>query len=216
MPVIVSAFVLVVSIFWAILTTFAGLLFMPIILLMTAIGLPKNYKPKSEIDDVVLDSPSEGEIDDQEKKCERVAKIMAYTDNALLKNYKKNTDRAINVKNFRLYYNDQPTNLVWYSGKIIYVPKDYFLMNNLVNINHAIGEKCTLYKSDISLIDELKEKHIEFTLAEDLEDLMNRINAINVKGLLSEEVGIETTSDVDYSEFHESILDENGSWKIKF
>jgi len=134
-----------------------------------------------------------------------------------LNNYKNVSDQAKDVKNFRLYFKDKPTNLVWYGGKIIYVPKDYFLMQNLVNIHHATGRKCILYKPEVNLIDEMSEKNIIFTLAEDIEELMNRLNAsgLNKTMLLSDELGVETTSDVDYSEFDESIYDEDGSWNIK-
>ena len=139
------------------------------------------------------------------------------TNNNPLNNYKNVSDQAKDVKNFRLYFKDKPTNLVWYGGKIIYVPKDYFLMQNLVNIHHATGRKCILYKPEVNLIDEMSEKNIIFTLAEDIEELMNRLNAsgLNKTMLLSDELGVETTSDVDYSEFDESIYDEDGSWNIK-
>lgn len=131
--------------------------------------------------------------------------------------YKKLSDQAKDVKNFRLYFKDQPTNLVWYGGKIIYVPKDYFLMKNLTNINHATDRKCILYKPDVDLINEMKEKNIVFTLAEDIQELMDRLNAsgLNIGMLLSDELGVETISDVDYSEYNGPIYDEDGSWNIK-
>ena len=137
---------------------------------------------------------------------------------SLLESYKNICDQSKNVLNFRLYYNGKPTNLVWYSGRIIYVPKDYFLMKDLVNINHVTGRKCVLYKPDVDLINEMKDKNISFTLAEDIQDLMNRLNAMgmNIEWLLSDELGIETTSDFDYSEYDQDIYDENGNWKINF
>jgi len=141
--------------------------------------------------------------------------MLTLTNSQLVNDYKKASDKNVDVKNFRLYYKDKPTNLVWYGGEIIYVPKDYFLMKNLMNINHATGRKCILYKSDIALIDEMKANHIVFTLTEDIEDLINRLNASGMKGFLSEEVGIETTSYVDYSQFNKPIYDEDGSWEIK-
>jgi len=143
--------------------------------------------------------------------------MLTLTNSQLLNDYKKATDKDVDVRNFRLYYKDKPTNLIWYDGHIIYVPKDYFLMKNLVNINHATGRKCVLYKPEVNLIDEMKEKNIKFTLAVDIEELMNRLNAsgLNKAMLLSDELGVETASDVDYSEYNQPIYDEDGSWNIK-
>ena len=155
-------------------------------------------------------------VDFKSKK--RSESMPVRTDNNPLNNYKNVSDQSKDIKNFRLYFKDKPTNLVWYGGKIIYVPKDYFLMKNLTNINHATGRKCILYKPDIDLMNEMKEKNIVFTLAEDIQELMDRLNAsgLNIGMLLSDELGIETTSDVDYSEYNEPIYDQDNSWKIKY
>lgn len=44
------------------------------------------------------------------------------TDKKLLKDYTKLSDKDENIKNFRLYYQGRATNLIWYDGKISYLP----------------------------------------------------------------------------------------------
>ena len=44
------------------------------------------------------------------------------TNKEQLANYKKLSDRHNQAENFRLHYNEKATNLIWYGGKIIYIP----------------------------------------------------------------------------------------------
>jgi len=138
--------------------------------------------------------------------------MLTYTDNNLLQNYKKMFDSDMHIKNFRLYYKDKPTNLIWYDGKIMFIPKEYFLLKNLVNLDVLEKHKCSLYAYDTALIDELKEKNINFVLEGNLEVLLSRIEMAGMKGLVSDEVGVELISDQDYSEVSEPIYLGDGVW----
>lgn len=55
MPILVELYIIVVALFWSIITTVAGLLFIPIILLMAAIGYPKNYTVTSSNESLPLE-----------------------------------------------------------------------------------------------------------------------------------------------------------------
>lgn len=136
---------------------------------------------------------------------------MVYTDNKLLENYKKMSDRDTDVKNFRLYYKEKPTNLIWYDGKIVFLPKEYFLLKNLINVSATNEHKCSLFAHDVELLDELKEKNIDFVLDGNLKKLLLKINMFP-RSMLSDEVSIELISDQDYSKINEPIYLGNGVW----
>jgi len=137
--------------------------------------------------------------------------MIAFTDNKLLANYKKTSDGAMDVKNFRLYYKNKPTNLIWYDGKIMFIPKEHFLLKNLANLNAINEHKCSLFASDVALIDELKEKNINFALEGNLKELLSRIAMFN-RSMLSDDVSIELNSDQDYSQVYEPIYLGDGVW----
>jgi hypothetical protein len=128
-----------------------------------------------------------------------------------LDNYKKATDKDVDVKNFRLYYKDKPTNLIWYDGKIMFIPKEYFLLKNLANLNAVEEHKCSLFASDVALIDELKEKSINFVLNNNLKELLSRLDNFS-RLILSDEVSIELISTQDYSQVNEPIYLGDGVW----
>ncbi|OHE15145.1 MAG: hypothetical protein A2525_05300 [Sulfurimonas sp. RIFOXYD12_FULL_36_11] len=137
--------------------------------------------------------------------------MLIQTNNIILDEYKRNSDKSIDVKNFRLYYNEKPTNLIWYDGKIIFIPKEYFLLKNLANL-HAIGKhKCSIFASDVALIDELKEKNINFILDNNLNELLSRLEMVG-RFVLSNEVSVELISDKDYSKINEPIYLGGGVW----
>jgi hypothetical protein len=138
--------------------------------------------------------------------------MLVQTDNKYLDDYKKATDKDVDVKNFRLYYKDKPTNLIWYDGKIMFIPKEYFLLKNLANLSAAGKHKCSLHAYDVKLIDELEDKKINFVLDANLKVLLSRIAMAGMKGIISDEVGIELISDQDYSELNEPIYLGDGVW----
>lgn len=138
--------------------------------------------------------------------------MLVQTDNKYLDDYKKVSDKDVDVKNFRLYYKDKPTNLIWYDGKIIFIPKEYFLLKNLINLAVVEKHKCSLYVYDTALIDELKEKNINFVLDGNLEVLLSRIAMAGMKGIISDEAGMELISDQDYSQVGEPIYLGDGVW----
>ncbi len=61
--------------------------------------------------------------------------MFTITNKDLLKDYTKLSDIDEHVKNFRLYYQGRSTNLIWYDGKIIYLPQEYFELKNLINVD---------------------------------------------------------------------------------
>jgi hypothetical protein len=137
--------------------------------------------------------------------------MLTLTNSQLVNDYKKATDKDVDVKNFRLYYKDKPTNLIWYDGKIIFIPKEYFLLKNLANLNAVEEHKCSLFASDVALIDELKEKSINFVLDSNLKELLSRLDNFS-RLILSDEVSIELISTQDYSQVNEPIYLGDGVW----
>ncbi|MDP3444808.1 MAG: hypothetical protein Q8T08_18270, partial [Ignavibacteria bacterium] len=148
---------------------------------------------------------SKNQLGDKQKN------MLIQTNSQLLNDYKKTTDKDIDVKNFRLYYKNKPTNLVWYDGKIIFVSKEYFLLKNLDNLSSLEKHKCSLFASDVALIDKLNEKNIKFVLEPNLRELLSRLEIFG-KNMLSDEVSIEFISDQDYSEINEPIYLGDGVW----
>lgn len=137
--------------------------------------------------------------------------MLTITNNVFLAKYKKTSEQEIDVKNFRLFYDEKPTNLIWYDGKIVFLPKEYFLLKNLINISDINEHKCSLFAYDVNLIDELKEKNVDFVLDGNLKTLLLKINMFP-RSILSDEVSIELTSDQDYSKINEPIYLGNGVW----
>jgi hypothetical protein len=137
--------------------------------------------------------------------------MLTLTNSQLVNDYKKATDKDVDVKNFRLYYKDKPTNLIWYDGKIMFIPKEYFLLKNLANLNAVEEHKCSLFASDVALIDELKEKSINFVLDSNLKELLSRLDNFS-RLILSDEVSIELISTQDYSQVNEPIYLGDGVW----
>lgn len=136
--------------------------------------------------------------------------MLSITNGDLLNQYKKSSDKNSSAKNFRLYYEDKPTNLIWYDGKIIFLPKEYFELNNLVNIDLNKRVKCSLFSSDINLIDSLKEENIQFILESNLEELLSRAGKLGK--FLGDDISIELIDDNDYTKISEPIYLGNGLW----
>lgn len=118
-----------------------------------------------------------------------------FTDGSLLGSYKKLADSRNNAKNFRLFYNDSSTNLIWYDGKIIYLPHECFELKNLINIDLKKREKCTLEMYDLKLIREFEEQKIDFLLESNLEELHKRIKGFNLE--LFYDIGVEMIDNND-------------------
>lgn len=137
--------------------------------------------------------------------------MFVQTKNTLIDGYKSMPDRTMDVKNYRLYYKDKPTNLIWYDGKIMFIPKEYFLLKNLTNLNAVEKHKCSIYASDVALIDELREKNINFVLDNNLKELLSRLDMVG-RFVLSDEVSLELISDQDYSKINEPIYLGHGVW----
>jgi hypothetical protein len=137
--------------------------------------------------------------------------MLTLTNSQLVNDYKKATDKDVDVKNFRLYYKDRPTNLIWYDGKIMFIPKEYFLLKNLANLNAIDEHKCSLFASDVALIDELKEKSINFVLDSNFKELLSRLDNFS-RLILSDEVSIELISAQDYSQVNDPIYLGDGVW----
>ncbi len=136
--------------------------------------------------------------------------MLTITNGMLLSKYKKSSDKEINVKNFRLFYEEKPTNLIWYDGKIIFLPKEYFELKNLVNIDISQKQKCSLFASDYSIIKELKKQNIQFILEPSLEELVKRLKISGIEP--DDDMSIELVDDNNYSKITEQIYLGNGVW----
>jgi len=137
--------------------------------------------------------------------------MFVMTNKKLLNSYSKLADQASNVKNFRLYYENKPTNLIWYDGKIIFLPKEYFELKNLLNVDLNKKYKCSLYASEVKLIGELRSKEINFLLEDNLAELVQRVANLG-ESVLSDELSIEMTDDNDYTKIVEPIYLGEGNW----
>lgn len=144
------------------------------------------------------------------KKAIRSCHCCMITNGELLKPYKKFSDKINSAKNFRLFYKDKATNLIWYDGKIIFLPQEYSEMKNLVNIDLNKKVKCSLFASDINLIKELKKQGIPFILEANLEELFSRIGMFDQ--FLGDNQSIEMIDDNDYTKIDEPIYLGSGLW----
>ena len=133
------------------------------------------------------------------------------TDKNFIKEYTRFSDLDKGIKNFRLYYKEKQTNLIWYDGKIIYLPHECFELRNLINIDLNKRYKCAVYASEMKLIQELKKKNIRFILEDNLGELIRRLEASGGVGL-NDEVGIELIDDNDYTKIIEPIYLGHGTW----
>ena len=132
------------------------------------------------------------------------------TNGALLHNYKKSSDKVNDAKNFRLYYLNKETNLIWYDGQIIFLPKEYFELKNLTNIDMNKKQKCILYPLEIALLNELEGQKIQFTLEPNLRELFKRVKIAAF--ILENSVGVELLDENDYSNLTEPIHLGDGIW----
>ncbi len=133
------------------------------------------------------------------------------TDKKLLKDYTKLLDKDENIKNFRLYYQGRATNLVWNDGKISYLPEEYFVLKNLVNVDMKKKYRCSIFLYEANLIKELKKRNINFLIEDNLAELIKRLDMSGGLGL-NDDVAIELIDDNDYSKFYEPIYIGNGVW----
>ena len=63
-------------------------------------------------------------------------------------------------------------------GKIVYLPKEYFTMKNLINVDKNERYKCSLFLYEVNLIKELKKSNIQFLLEDNLADLFNHVERL--------------------------------------
>ena len=133
------------------------------------------------------------------------------TDKKRLTDYTNFDDTDDDIKNFRLYYQGRVTNLIWYDGKISYLPNEYFTLKNLINVDMNKRYKCSVFLYEVKLIKELKKLNIQFLLEDNLAELIRRLEISGGVGL-NDEVAIELIDDNDYSKFHEPIYLGNGMW----
>jgi len=136
--------------------------------------------------------------------------MLVITNKALLNAYTNISDKDANVKNFRLFYEQKPTNLIWYDGRIIYIPKEYFELKNLVNVDIKKMQRCSLYPSDIKLLRELQKQEVNFILEGNLGELFKRIGMCGL--IFDDEIAVELVDDNDYSDIIEPIYLGNGVW----
>ena len=137
-------------------------------------------------------------------------KILISTNGKLLNNYKKSSDKYDGIKNFRLFYKNKPTNLIWYDGKIIFLPKEYFELRNLVNVDINKKQKCSLFSIEVNLVQELKRSDFNFLMDNNLQELIRRIELSGIP--LFDNVSIELIDDNNYKEIHEPIYLGDGYW----
>ena len=137
--------------------------------------------------------------------------MLIITNKSKLKAYIRLTDKDEGVKNFRLYYHGKVTNMIWYDGKIIYIPEEYFELKNLVNVDITKKYKCSIFLFEINLIKELKKSNINFLLEDNLAKLVKRLEMSGGLGL-NDDVAIELIDDNDYSKVHEPIYLGNDAW----
>ena len=136
--------------------------------------------------------------------------MLIYTNKEELKEYREDYDRCSEVLNFRLYYRGEPSNLIWYDGKIIYIPKECFELKNLVNIDIDERRKCALRASEVHLIEELENLDIKFILEPNLKELLRKLKISGIR--LDENIAIELIDDTIYSNIIEPIYLGNGAW----
>lgn len=137
--------------------------------------------------------------------------MLVITDKELLKDYTRLLDIDKDVTNFRLYYQGKATSLIWYDGKISYLPNDYFTLKNLINVDMNKRYKCSVFLYEVKLIKELKKLSVQFLLEDNLAELIRRLEISGGVGL-NDEVAIELIDDNDYSKFYEPIYLGNGIW----
>lgn len=136
--------------------------------------------------------------------------MFIHTNGALLQNYKKLSDKNCDVKNFRLFYNNQVTNLIWYDGRIMYIHKEYFELKNLLNLNPNNKYRCSLFPIEIKLIEALIKDKIKFLLEDNLVELLRKIK---LSGLIfDDDIAIELFADNDYTSIIEPIYLGDGTW----
>ena len=138
--------------------------------------------------------------------------MLIITNKTFLREYTQTDDQESNVKNFRLYFKGEATNLIWYDGRIIYIPKEYFELRNLVNVDMSKRLKVVLHAHEIELLRELENKEIPFLLEENLRDLFDGIQSMGLNTSILMDVGIESIDDNDYTNLLEPIYLGNGSW----
>jgi hypothetical protein len=137
--------------------------------------------------------------------------MFTITDKKHLYEYMEMSDSDVNVKNFRLFYRGKKTNLIWYDGQVIYLPYEFFELKNLINVDMKKRHKCALFLSEQELIQELKEKKINFILEKSLSELIDRVQRASFM-LLNDDVAIESIYDFDYSNIVEPIYLGKGMW----
>lgn len=133
------------------------------------------------------------------------------TNKKLLKDYTRIFAIDEDIKNFRLYYQGRATNFIWYDGMISYLPKEYFTMKNLINVDKNKKHKCSLFLSELNLIKEFKKLNIKFLLEDNLAELLGRVEKFGTY-FLSDDVAVEMIDDNDYTKYHEPIYLDNGVW----
>lgn len=138
-----------------------------------------------------------------------------FTNKRFLKDYTQLSDQDENVKNFRLYYQGEETNLIWYDGRIFYIPKEYFELRNLINVNTHKRRKAILHTNELNLLGELKNQDINFLLEDNLKELFDRFQNSGLPISLIENVGLELLDNNDYTSLIEPIYLGNGTWLNK-
>ena len=101
--------------------------------------------------------------------------------------------------------------MIWYDGKILYLPEEYFKLKNLLNVNSRKKSKCVIRLFEVNLIKELKDLNISFLLEENLAELLKRVNMLGNVGL-SDNMAFELLDEKDYSNFYKPIYLDNGIW----
>ena len=130
-----------------------------------------------------------------------------------LNKFKKLSDKYGEAINFRLYYDNKPTNLIWYDEKIIFIPNEFFELKNLVNINTSQNYTCSLFPSEIKLINELQKNIDNLLLESNLDELISRIKLSGITFDNEEsDVSVELLTNTDYSKLSEPIYLGNDKW----
>lgn len=128
--------------------------------------------------------------------------------NKYLDRYKQNSE----FNNFRMYYNNTPTNLVYYDERIFFIPKKYLKLSNLISCENDFLEY-ELSSTEQNILDEIFESDLDFNIEENLKDLYLRLRKSGLS--LSFWLSVTFADKNDYSKLNKPIYLGNQMWLNK-
>jgi len=138
--------------------------------------------------------------------------MFTLTDKDFLKEYMCSSDQEEHINKFRMYYQGKQTNLIWYDGRIFYIPQECFELKNLVNVDINKKYKSILYANELHILKDIHDKKINFLLEENLKELYKRFQASGLPISIIGDLGIEILEDTNYTALIEPIYLGSGAW----